>query len=391
MRSSMFDKLSLVDSIETPTMIVSWDLGRRCNYDCSYCPSHRHDNFSPHAKLSELKSTAIFIFDYLLEISAFGHLSNFSISFTGGEPTMHPNFIEFGKWMRTLYKKNYKKICEDKFVSLCLTTNGNFSKAFCDNLIETYDYSTISYHCEAPNALKQRVKENIIYLKERNFPMKVNVMFHSKPEYFEECIEICNLFEKHKISFVPRMIGEHRDKNKYNHYYTKEQWDWMKKYWFKTKNNKENPSTSSKENSQNDLKQARELGRPCCGSRELKVCDAKTSELGNTKFLKFTQFKGWKCSVNLFFLHIEQQSGLIYHHQTCQARFDGTRGAIGSLKETDKILNVLRTGFKNKSMPIIHCPNNICGCGLCAPKAAESKDFKKILSRHIDTSFFENT
>ena len=45
-----------VDLLTGNNFQVTWDLGRRCNYDCSYCPVTRHDNFSPHATLDELKS-----------------------------------------------------------------------------------------------------------------------------------------------------------------------------------------------------------------------------------------------------------------------------------------------------------------------------------------------
>ena len=136
---------------------------------------------------------------------------------------------------------------------------------------------------------------------------------------------------------------------------------------------------------------ARDLGRPCCGGREMNVCDTKTKQWGKTKFLKFAKFKDWKCSVNWFFLHIEQQTGLIYHHQTCQARFDGTRGPIGTIKEMEQILTKLKENLKNKKMPVITCPNKICGCGLCVPKATQWQDLKQILGRHVDMSVFENS
>ena len=42
---------------------VTWDLGRRCNYDCTYCPVTRHDNFSPHATLDELIANNDFLYE----------------------------------------------------------------------------------------------------------------------------------------------------------------------------------------------------------------------------------------------------------------------------------------------------------------------------------------
>ena len=35
---------------------VEWNLGKRCNYDCSYCPAEIHDNFSKHTDIKILKN-----------------------------------------------------------------------------------------------------------------------------------------------------------------------------------------------------------------------------------------------------------------------------------------------------------------------------------------------
>ncbi len=46
-----------VSSLESPihatrkdpkTIAITWFIGKRCNYDCSYCSSFTHDNYSPH-------------------------------------------------------------------------------------------------------------------------------------------------------------------------------------------------------------------------------------------------------------------------------------------------------------------------------------------------------
>lgn len=131
------------------------------------------------------------------------------------------------------------------------------------------------------------------------------------------------------------------------------------------------------------------IGRPCCGSRTM--CLYSNGEGRKTKFADARQFKGWSCSVNWFFMHIEQQTDTVYHHQTCQAQFGGTRGPIGKLSEGRKILDELRERLKNKSMPTIICPKHTCGCGLCAPKSSDPGKYKQIMIRHVDMSVFENS
>ncbi len=64
---------------------VEWNLGKRCNYDCSYCPSEIHDNSSAHTNIEVLKAAV----DQLVALN-----KPIRLSFTGGEPCVHPNFRE---------------------------------------------------------------------------------------------------------------------------------------------------------------------------------------------------------------------------------------------------------------------------------------------------------
>jgi hypothetical protein len=130
------------------------------------------------------------------------------------------------------------------------------------------------------------------------------------------------------------------------------------------------------------------IGRPCCGSRTM--CLSKDGESRKSKFVDFREFKGWYCSVNWFFMHIEQQTDNVFHHQTCQAKFGQARGPIGKLSEGRKILDELRENLKNKTMPTIICPKQTCGCGLCSPKSIDNTKYEEVLSKHVDMSVFEN-
>lgn len=131
------------------------------------------------------------------------------------------------------------------------------------------------------------------------------------------------------------------------------------------------------------------IGRPCCGSRTM--CLSKDGEDRKSKFVDFREFKGWYCSVNWFFMHIEQQTNSVYHHQTCQAQFGQTRGPIGKLSEGDKILAELKAKLEAGEMPTIICPKHTCGCGLCAPKSMYKNNYQKVLFNHVDKKVFENS
>ena len=396
-----YKDFTAINLLDGDNLTVTWDVGRRCNYDCTYCPPHRHDNFSPHADLETLKKTGQFIFDYATLMFPYKKNKRLNINFTGGEPTNNPNFLAFGEWLQQTYKEKYK---DDYFMNLTITSNGAFGKKMADSVCENYSFMTISYHAEAHASLKKQVINNIYYLTEKGFPIKINVMFHA--EYWDECKDLCMQFERDGIGYVPRMIGEHEDsKNSYAHRYTDVQLQWMKDYWAdknaalnKTTEETEaesghNASAVKTENNE-EKKLARQLGRPCCGSRTMETCGSDGCWTKST-FLDFAKFRNWQCSVNWFFLHIEQQTDTIWHHQTCQARFDGTRGPIGTISECDKIIDEFRNNLENKTMPIITCPlgpGKHCGCGMCTPKSIERDDLMKIMPQHIeDMSIFENT
>ena len=140
----------------------------------------------------------------------------------------------------------------------------------------------------------------------------------------------------------------------------------------------------SEENKELGLK----IGRPCCGSRTM--CLSNNGEERKSKFVDFREFKGWHCSVNWFFMHIEQQTDSVFHHQTCQAQFGQTRGPIGKLSKGDKILAELKERLESGKMPTIICPKHTCGCGLCAPKAITKENYQRVLFNHVDKKAFEN-
>lgn len=393
----MTNEFSVITTEQVAPMMITWDLGRRCNYDCTYCPPNRHDSHSPHAPFEELKQTARYILEYCKILMPLRKSSMVNINFTGGEPTVNPDFINLTRWMRETFEESYNDFFD---LEINLTTNGATSKKICDQFIEHCNFATISYHCEGPDVLKKQVVDNIRYFKERGFPQQINVMFHARSDYFNECLELCRFLYDMEIPFTPRMIGDHGSQDLYCHKYTPQQLKWFKTYW----DNKENPTFKLPKiiprplekilkplRPKEEKKHARSLGRPCCGGRDMKVCQPKTMSWEKTRFLTFTEFEDWYCSVNWFFLHIEQQTDRVFHHQTCQANFGKKREPIGKVSGFDAILENLKDQVNGNKMPIIRCPNQYCGCGLCTPKAKNFNDFKNVIKDQISIEVFENS
>ena len=397
-----------IDLLSGAVFQVGWDMGRRCNYDCSYCPSHRHDNFSAHASLADLTKNVDFLFKYIDLYMGHRHNKQASINFTGGEPTVNPYFIQLTEYLASEYSSKYA----DRFnCNFTVTSNGAMSSRMAEAIMDNLGFITISYHAEADAALKQQVMDRIEQFRldgpAKHCGLSINVMFHA--EHFDECVRVCELLDEKKVKYVPRIIGEEPDSpSSQAHRYTEDQLAWFKAYWNRDTKLVNETTTDqprelySKESAIDYDKRAvadkapqpektlgSNIGRPCCGSRLM--CLSNSTDSINSKFVTSREFQGWNCSVNWFFLHLEQHSDSVFHHQTCQARFDGTRGAIGKLSESDSILAKLSSDLERGTMPTIICPKRTCGCGLCAPKSARKDSYKKVISSHIDSSVFANS
>ena len=77
----------------TPLKRVVWNIGRRCNYSCSYC----HPNV--HNKTEDFKSADQFINASQKILDKFSKASKTRFYFAGGEPTLYPEFNRFLKFL----------------------------------------------------------------------------------------------------------------------------------------------------------------------------------------------------------------------------------------------------------------------------------------------------
>lgn len=402
--------LIVIDNHKEKSFQVTWDMSPRCNYDCTYCPPARHDNFSKHPSLEELRRTFDGILKYFQTLNEYvKHTQVLSISMTGGEPTNNPALMPFLEEIRS----------RDKNITLGITSNGTFSEKYCQSLMDNKISCTISYHCEADPKIKKKVVDRIYQLQSTKKKASCNLMFHM--DYFDECVDLANQFIKDGIVFTPRLIGEPgTTKLPYAHVYTEEQMNVFRNFWKRKKeiikndkvlqkinsNQKGAKSTTSIKqmmiNKQDELKKVgagkvseklhkkeqkpkkitthQNLGRPCCGGR-IFCGQNKDGQSEDITFVKDTNFRGWKCMVNWHWLHIDQARDKIFHHQTCQATFNTSRGHIGLISKFDEVIDKLAKQLKTGNMPVIVCSKRNCGCGLCLSKAKEDVDIKRLFAK----------
>lgn len=120
---------SVRTSYDLPKQIL-WDIGRRCNYDCSYCWPAVHNTTDLHKGLAELVVAA----DYCIDKWADGKVINWY--FGGGEPTLNPDFEPFvehlssrGQW-------------------IMLVTNGSQGPSYWSKNADNYNTLVFSAHFE---------------------------------------------------------------------------------------------------------------------------------------------------------------------------------------------------------------------------------------------------
>jgi len=80
------EEMYRVEPIEEQVFNVQWDLGRKCNYDCSYCWPTSHNKTDKWVSIEVLKK----VVDKIGE----QHTGKMQFNFAGGEPTLHPDFLE---------------------------------------------------------------------------------------------------------------------------------------------------------------------------------------------------------------------------------------------------------------------------------------------------------
>ena len=107
---------------------ILWDIGRRCNYDCSYCWTSVHNRDDDHKDFDLMKKTA----DNLIDNWAMSNSIRWN--FGGGEPTLHPQFLNFLKYLK------------DKNQWIMLTSNGTRDHKYWAEAVKYLNSINLSAH-----------------------------------------------------------------------------------------------------------------------------------------------------------------------------------------------------------------------------------------------------
>lgn len=176
---------------------IEWNIGKRCNYDCSYCPSSIHDNTSPHTDIEILKSTI----DKLMLLG-----KPIRLSFTGGEPCIHPQFSELIRYAR-----------QTGISWISVTTNGTQKFELYESL--AIDQLVVSIHLEYRWSRIFNTFSRIAKLAST----KVIAQIMAHHNYIQDAQKLCHQCTVEKIPYTVRRIRwttgdqDSFDDSRYNH------------------------------------------------------------------------------------------------------------------------------------------------------------------------------
>lgn len=251
---------------------VEWNLGKRCNYDCSYCPAAIHDNESPHTDLEILKRTV----DKLATLP-----KPVRLSLTGGEPCVHPHIEQLIAYIK------------QKNIWLSITTNG--TRKYLWYSMQQVDQYVFSLHFEYDWINVLSTIKNVSDISSGTQTM-VHVMAHQ--DKMKDVRSAVDMLSFNSIPYVIRRVrwteGDHDlfDDMKYD----QNDLDWILEHTATVK--------------------------PNC----IIHVDGSTKEYHANDIIKLhlNQFKGWSCNAGLESLMINWDGDV--HRATC--RVGGSLGNI---------------------------------------------------------------
>lgn len=352
-----------IDPANKITFLLDWELTMKCNLDCSYCPPGvhgGHDNSTAHPDLAQAIQAIDFMFAYAdlyMQYKPQG-LKYVVLNVYGGEALYYPHIEKILQEVRQRYQPY-----QDRWhLTVTSTTNLILSDKKLQDILPYIDEFTISFHAESSEKQRAQFKKNALEIQRRGNRSKCIVMMHNRQDLFPVCLDMINWLEQNNIKYLAKQIDSQTP-----NFYHKDQIVWFDKRY---------ESNLAEHNENLDIS---DTGRACCGGRSM--CQDQQYK-SHTGFVLDNKFPGWSCSVNWFFLFVKQYTQEVYVNKDCKMNFDGTVGPIGTLHESNKILEQTRSWLENKNMPVITCSKYKCHCGLCAPKAQKIEQYHAIFKKY---------
>ena len=346
---------------DTGWFSVDWYVGRRCNFDCTYCPSYLHDNYSKHVTYDNMKK--------FVDIITEKHGTNVYWSLSGGEPTVNPDFMKICHYIK------HEVGCKH----ISLTTNGSRKYEYFEKLFENLDNITLSLHLEY---VEKRVDEYIekatkLYHWAEEQTAKGNeksiiTRFMVWPKHFDTIMKMEEAFKKANVRNIEYRViryphgNNERKENGELTYSNDKEFEKLKELQDKLYSNEEKEIIKTRFSKENKKK------LKFLYKENDKIIE-KHYHYNQLNFERMNNFKGWMCYGGAKAIKIDP-SGDIYIGN-CHVG-----GSYGNLYKPETI--------KLPSDPVV-CPKNRCtdNTDLKVPKIKDKSYLhlvKNLVKEHRD-------
>ena len=162
------------------TFFVTWTIHDYCNFRCSYCPAGLNEGKRRQVTFEHVKK----LFTVLK--SKLEPDRKIIFAFSGGEPTLHPEFLEIVKY---LY---------DNGVEVTMTTNGGKGVEWWREIEPYIAHMVISYHPEFSKF--DKILEKVEFLHEHCW---VNIDMMMDPKHWDEQMAYTEKFKQFEKNITP--------------------------------------------------------------------------------------------------------------------------------------------------------------------------------------------
>ena len=297
---------------------VSWLLGRYCNYKCSYCWPYARSDERDHRPLDVLMATM----DKIKFQARNNGFNSFHFSFSGGEPTVHPGFLD-------LLEYYSQDPISPSYQSTHMTTNLSRHQGWFEKYVEATKKLhrvsiTASWHREMAN--KVDFRDKILYLLENDIHVTINMVM--VPEMFEDYYEEALFFHDSGINVTLKPQSD-PSASRVVDGYTREQLaklhNGMPQRNFTQHKMEQNKRRSNRPKMPDHFKLPKieiEGDGPIAQNMQVELVDSNgkiwyMDQAERFNAFNFNQFKGWHCRAGFQGIVIREPGGEVKRSYSC--------------------------------------------------------------------------